>query len=93
MNTKIQKIENKLKIIFINNILLMRSTSIHDINPDEFNYNKIKKTEDIFTNLKKERQKERYLNILKCCSIFSLLTSVNAFSFYVGYIVSEKGLI
>ena len=71
----------------------MRSTSIYDINPDQFNYRKIKKTEDIFSNFKRERQKERYLNILKCCGIFSLLTSVNALSFYAGYIANEKNLI
>ena len=72
----------------------MRSTtSIYDINPDEFNYNKVKKTEDIFFYVKRERQKERRKNILKCCSAFGLIIGLNGLSFYMGYIVNQKELI
>lgn len=41
----------------------MRSTSIYDVDPNEFNYNKVKKTEDIFFYVKREREKKRRKNI------------------------------
>lgn len=93
MNIKNLKIENKLKNNNIININIMRSTSIYDVDPNEFNYNKVKKTEDIFFYVKREREKKRRKNILKCCGGFGLIIGLNALSFYIGYIVNQKELI
>ena len=51
----------------------------------------INDSEDIFSPevLFHRKNNNKYKNYVKCCSLFMLLSGMNIFSFYVGYIYSK----